>query len=63
MEAELAALAGSGAATLIGLMATDSWTQVKKSLARIFSGKDTSEGMIRESDFSRSEFVAACERR
>ncbi|MBG0829018.1 hypothetical protein HS041_14690 [Planomonospora sp. ID67723] len=61
MEAELAALAGSGAATLIGLMVTDSWTQVKERLTRFFASKHAAEDMVRELDISRSEVVAAYE--
>jgi tetratricopeptide (TPR) repeat protein len=37
VEAELAALAASGATTLVGLMVSDSWTQAKERLARFFA--------------------------
>jgi hypothetical protein len=36
VEAELAALASSGATTLVGLMATDAWTQVRDRVAALF---------------------------
>jgi hypothetical protein len=37
MDAELAALASSGATALVGLMVSDSWTQVKEGFARLFA--------------------------
>ena len=36
MEAELAALAASGATTLVGLMVSESWERAKSGLARFF---------------------------
>lgn len=36
MDPELAALAASGATTLVGLMVTDSWEQVKQRVAAFF---------------------------
>ncbi|MFC4059525.1 hypothetical protein ACFOWE_14570 [Planomonospora corallina] len=61
MEAELAALAGSGAATLIGLMVTDSWTQVKERLTRFFVGKHAAEDLLLDLEISRGEVMAACD--
>lgn len=43
MEAELAGLAASGATTVVGLMASDAWTQVRTRLARFFA-RDGAEG-------------------
>ncbi|MFI0895910.1 hypothetical protein [Streptomyces sp. NPDC020983] len=37
MEAELAGLAASGATTVVGLMASDAWVQVRARLARFFA--------------------------
>lgn len=56
MEAELAALAASGATTLIGLMATEAWTQARDRVAGFFS-----RGREEELDLSRAELVAARE--
>ncbi|MBG0821707.1 hypothetical protein HS048_13275 [Planomonospora sp. ID91781] len=63
MEAELAALAGSGAATLIELMVTASWTQAKERLTRFFAGKHAAEDLLRELDISHGEVMAACDAR
>ncbi|WP_406439165.1 hypothetical protein OHB14_51320 [Streptomyces sp. NBC_01613] len=41
MEAELAALAASGATTLVGLMVSESWEQVKAQLARLLGRRGT----------------------
>lgn len=43
MEAELAGLAASGATTVVGLMASDAWAQVRARLARFFA-RDGAEG-------------------
>ncbi|GAA0403032.1 hypothetical protein [Streptomyces luteireticuli] len=37
MEAELTALAASGATTLVGLMVTDAWSQARGRVARFFA--------------------------
>ncbi|MCW2875937.1 MAG: uncharacterized protein JWQ95_37 [Sphaerisporangium sp.] len=59
MEAELAALASSGATTLIALMISDSWTQVKERLARSFGRAGDSEDMLRDLQTSRAALMAA----
>ncbi|HEY8984339.1 MAG TPA: hypothetical protein VIU15_32780 [Streptomyces sp.] len=42
MEAELVALAGTGATTIVGLMATEAWDQVRQRVVRLFTrGGDT----------------------
>ncbi|MFJ3800004.1 NB-ARC domain-containing protein [Streptomyces sp. NPDC090088] len=43
MEAELAALAASGATTLVGLMVSESWERAKGSLARFFARRAAGE--------------------
>ncbi|WP_431042600.1 hypothetical protein ACQUSR_12195 [Streptomyces sp. P1-3] len=61
MEAEVAALAASGATTLVGLMVSDAWTQGRQRLVRFFArggGEDAAEEELRA---SREELVAACE--
>ncbi|MDH6127031.1 hypothetical protein [Kitasatospora sp. GP82] len=54
MEAEIAALATSGATTLVGLMATDLWTQVRGRFASLF-GRDRAEEIAEELDEVREE--------
>ncbi|MEU9096524.1 NB-ARC domain-containing protein [Streptomyces sp. NPDC048361] len=44
MEAELAALAGSAATTLMGLMVSESWTQARTRVARFFSRRGEGGG-------------------
>lgn len=59
MEAELAALAASGATTLIALMVSDTWTQVKERFARAFSRTEDSEDLLRDLEVSRVTLMAA----
>jgi hypothetical protein len=59
MEAELTALATSGATTVVGLMASDAWTQVRTRLARFFA-RDGEAGQVgQELELSRQELAAA----
>lgn len=59
MEAELSALASAGATALIGLMVSDSWSQAKGGLARLF-GRDTStDAPLEELESSRIEIRSA----
>lgn len=57
MDAELAALASSGATTLIALMVTDGWQQVRRRFAALFGRQsaDVDEDLER----SRNALVAA----
>ncbi len=59
METELAALAQSGAATLVGLMVSDSWTQAKAGFARLFARGGTVDDAVRELESSRDELTMA----
>ncbi|MFJ6385988.1 hypothetical protein ACIQJT_00080 [Streptomyces sp. NPDC091972] len=59
MEAELAALATSGATTLIGLMVSDTWTQARDRLVRIFARGGDEESAEEELRVSRQELTAA----
>jgi hypothetical protein len=59
MESELAALASSGATALIGLMVSDSWTQVKEAFARLFAHGGAADGPLRELETSRIELLTA----
>lgn len=59
METELAALAASGAATLITLMVSDSWALVKTGLARAFGRTGDTERAARELEASRAALLAA----
>jgi len=63
MEAELAALAASGATTLVGLMATDGWNVVRsRAVALLGRGDQVQEDANRienELELERSEVTAA----
>ncbi|RPK81251.1 MULTISPECIES: hypothetical protein [Streptomyces] len=59
METELAALAASGATTLVSLMVTDSWTQARAVVGRLFSRADASGTMIADLDATRTRLLAA----
>ncbi|MGI5286578.1 hypothetical protein ACQEVF_25015 [Nonomuraea polychroma] len=63
MEAELIALATSGATTLITLMISDAWTQVKGRVAHML-GRDDDEqdDLLHELDASRAALLHALER-
>ena len=61
MEAELAALAASGATTLVGLMVSETWTQARDRVARFFAGAGDEETVERELGASRAELIAARE--
>ncbi|NBM21214.1 hypothetical protein, partial [Streptomyces sp. GC420] len=61
MDAELAALAASGATTLVGLMVSETWTQTRDRVARFFA-RGAGEGPAEEElGASRAELVAARE--
>ncbi len=59
MEAELAALAASGATTLVGLMVSESWAQARDRLTRFFARGGDERAVDEELSLSRSELVAA----
>ncbi|MEU5988157.1 hypothetical protein ABZ806_04180 [Spirillospora sp. NPDC047418] len=59
MEAELAALASSGATALVGLMVSDSWARVKGGLARMLARSAPAEVPLEELEISRVELVTA----
>ncbi|MFE7139131.1 hypothetical protein ACFVAG_15415 [Streptomyces sp. NPDC057644] len=59
MEAELTALAASGATTFVGLMATEAWTQVRGRLARFLGRGEDDEVIDAELEESREELTAA----
>ncbi|HET9381756.1 MAG TPA: hypothetical protein VFP69_13110, partial [Streptomyces sp.] len=61
MEAELAALAASGATTLVGLMVSETWTRARDRLARFFAGAEDETTVERELTASRAELLAARE--
>ncbi len=65
MEAELAALATSGATTLVGLMASDTWAQAKTRLAALIGRGGTGEPAVIEGELeeSRDELTAARDNR
>ncbi|MFE6773044.1 hypothetical protein ACFVFD_29135 [Streptomyces fimicarius] len=59
MEAELTALAASGATTFVGLMATEAWTQVRGRVARFLARGEDTEAVDAELEESRAELTAA----
>ncbi|MFD0344810.1 hypothetical protein ACFVH0_40140 [Streptomyces sp. NPDC127117] len=59
MEAELAALAASGATTLVGLMVSDAWTQTRERVARFLARGEETDGVDEELDASREGLIAA----
>ncbi|GAA3257624.1 hypothetical protein [Nonomuraea helvata] len=60
MEAELIALATSGATTLITLMISDAWTQVKGRLTHMLGRGDDEEGnLLQELESSRAALLYA----
>ncbi|MFJ2094051.1 hypothetical protein ACIOEW_33055 [Streptomyces sp. NPDC087901] len=59
MEAEFSALAGSGATTLLSLIVTDSWTQARALVGRLFSRAGAGGTTIAELDAARTRLLAA----
>lgn len=61
MEAELTALATSGATTLIGLMVSDSWNQIRERVARLLAPDGRTEEALTELDSARNTLLATQE--
>ncbi|MFD4633405.1 hypothetical protein ACFVYR_34010 [Streptomyces sp. NPDC058284] len=63
MDAELAALAATGATALVQQMVTDGWTQARDRIAGFFSrGRGGEEDvLVGELEEARAELVAACD--
>jgi hypothetical protein len=59
MEAELAALAASGATTLVGLMVSETWDQARQRLSRFFARGGDEETVAAELRSSRSDLERA----
>ncbi|MEV3985608.1 hypothetical protein [Nonomuraea sp. NPDC049758] len=59
MEAELVALATSGATTLITLMISDAWAQTKERLAGILARPGNEDDVLGELEASRVDLVDA----
>lgn len=59
VEAELTALAASGATSLVGLMVSDAWGQVRGRLAAFFARGGDGGTVGGQLDSSRAELVAA----
>lgn len=59
MEAELAALAASGATTLVGLMVSESWESAKGGLARFFGRRGSGEATEEELQAASEELDSA----
>ncbi|MFI0937864.1 hypothetical protein [Streptomyces sp. NPDC021020] len=62
MEAELAGLAASGATTVVGLMASDAWAQVRARLARFLArggAEGAEEAVSADLERSRGELAEA----
>ncbi|WP_035804903.1 hypothetical protein [Kitasatospora mediocidica] len=60
MEAEIVALATSGATTVVGLMATELWTEARGRFAALFGRR--SESVCEDLDLAREELLAAEDR-
>ncbi|MFJ8510175.1 hypothetical protein [Streptomyces avermitilis] len=58
MDSELAALAASGATTLVSLMVTDSWTHARELLHRFLSHRDPDNPTITDMDALRARLLA-----
>ncbi len=61
MEAELAALAASGATTLVGLMVSETWEQARDRLTRFLARGGDEEAVDEELSLARGDLVAAGE--
>ncbi|MER7396715.1 hypothetical protein ABT381_14460 [Streptomyces sp. NPDC000151] len=59
MDSELAALAASGATTLVSLMVTDSWTHARDLVGRFFSRGGTGGAAVADLDTARARLLAA----
>ncbi|MGW3499059.1 hypothetical protein [Streptomyces sp. NPDC001020] len=59
MDSELAALAASGATTLVSLMVTDSWTHARELVGRFFSRTGSDSTAIADLDTARTRLLAA----
>ncbi|MFF3956167.1 hypothetical protein ACFYY1_23510 [Streptomyces sp. NPDC001890] len=59
MEAELAALAASGATALLGHMVSDAWTHTRDRVARFLARGEETGGVDEELEASRAELIAA----
>ncbi|WP_433859316.1 hypothetical protein [Streptomyces kronopolitis] len=59
MDSELAALATSGAATLISLMVTDSWTHARELVGRFLSRPQADGATLADLDSVRARLLAA----
>ncbi|MEV4166489.1 hypothetical protein [Nonomuraea dietziae] len=62
MEAELVALATSGATTLIALMISDAWAQAKERLAGLLGRAGNDDDVLGELETSRADLVDALAR-
>ncbi|WP_399890995.1 hypothetical protein ACGH7X_30635 [Streptomyces sp. BBFR51] len=61
MEAELMALIGTGATTVVGLMVTDAWGQVKHRVVGLFASDSDADSVAGELEESRTALVTADE--
>ncbi|MFJ7239120.1 hypothetical protein ACIQWB_18555 [Streptomyces olivaceus] len=59
MEAELMALVGTGATTVVGLMVTDAWEQVRQRVVGLFGSTGETDGTAGELDASRTALLSA----
>ncbi|MFF1505673.1 hypothetical protein ACFVZR_39070 [Streptomyces sp. NPDC058316] len=59
METELAALAASGATTLVSLMVTDSWAQARELVGRLISRTGSDRATVTDLETARARLLAA----
>ncbi len=62
VEAELVALASSGAGTLVTLMVTDAWGDVKAKVAALFARRRGGEAVAHDLEEGRAALIAARQR-
>ncbi|MET9191925.1 hypothetical protein ABZX60_01295 [Streptomyces olivaceus] len=58
MEAELMALVGTGATTVVGLMVTDAWEQVRQRVVGLFGSTNETNRTAGELDASRTALLS-----
>ncbi|MCQ8771138.1 hypothetical protein [Streptomyces telluris] len=59
MDSELAAIAATGATTLVSLMVTDSWTRARELVGRFLSRTGSDAAAIADLDNARTQLLAA----
>ncbi|MFJ9086204.1 hypothetical protein ACIRL3_27675 [Streptomyces sp. NPDC102384] len=61
MDAELTALAASGATTLVSLMVTDSWARARELVSRFLAREDSTSAALTSLDEARSRLLVTAD--